>query len=124
MEESVGKSLSSVSIVEYLDKLCDYALSIGMPYDLYWYGDPQALKRYVNAEEIKQKKRNTELWLQGLYIYQAIGNLAPIFNPFSKDHKAKPYLKKPIALTEKEREEEEQAKMQRFIDYMKSLVKK
>lgn len=125
MEEGVEQQrASSVNIIDYLEKLCDYALSIGMPYDLYWYGDPQALKNFVNAEEIRQRKRNTELWLQGAYVYQAIGSLTPILNPFSKEHRAKPYLKQPIAITEKELEEKRVAKVNQFVDYMFKRVKK
>ena len=125
MEESVKQNnASSNDIVDYLQKLCDYALSIGMSYDLYWYGDPQALINFVNAEEIRQRKRNTELWLQGAYIYQAIGSLTPILNPFSKEHRAKPYLKQPIAITERELEEKRVAKVNQFVDYMFKRVKK
>ena len=95
-----------------------------MSYHDYWYGDPQMLINYHNAEEIRQRKRNNEMWLQGAYIYQAIGSLAPILNAFSKETRAKPYLKQPIPLTEKERAEQEQAKIQKFIDFMMKKVKK
>lgn len=124
MEESVGQPPSSKDIIDYLEKLCDYALSIGMSYDQYWYGDPHILVNYVNAEEIRQRKRNTEMWIQGAYVYQAIGCLAPILNGLSKENRAKAYLKQPIPLTEKEREEQEQAKIQKFINFMMSKVKK
>ena len=64
----------------------------------------------------------TELWLQGLYVYNAIGALVPVLNPFSKEHKAKPYLKNPIPITEEEREEEQRRKEQRFIEFMDRLA--
>ncbi len=123
MEESV-KRPSSIDIVDYLQKLCDYALSIGMPYDLYWYGDPQALKNFVNAEEIRQRKRNAEMWIQGAYVYHAIGSLTPVLNPFSKESRAKPYMKQPIPITEKEQEEQRLAKISKFIERMNKKAKK
>ena len=93
-----------------------------MTYDQYWFEDPKLINIYIKAEEIRQRKRNNELWLQGAYIYQAIGSLAPMLNPFSKDHKAKPYLKSPIPLTEEERDDIEREKYERFVNYMMSKV--
>jgi hypothetical protein len=124
VEESVGQPPSSQDLINYLEQLCDYAISIGMTYEQYWYGDPHILVNYYNAELIRQKKRNSEMWIQGAYIYNAIGSLAPILNAFSKDTRARPYLKQPIPLTPKEQEEQEQAKIQKFIDYMMKRVKK
>ena len=95
-----------------------------MTYDQYWYEDPKILNAYLKAEEIKQRKRNNEMWLQGAYIYQAIGALTPVLNPFSKEHKAKPYLDKPIPITQQERDEIEQERYNRMLEYMQNRVKK
>ena len=109
---------SPKDILNYLDKLFAYALSIGMTYDQYWYGDPALINSYIEAEKLRQRKRNNEMWLQGAYIYQAVGALVPVINPFSKEHRAKPYLKQPIPISEEEVAEQEQEKYQRFVDYM------
>ena len=93
-----------------------------MTYDQYWYDDPYLINVYMKAEKIKQRKKNNELWLQGLYIYQAIGALTPVLNPFSKEHKAKPYLKQPIPISEEEKAEQEREKYERFVDYMMKRV--
>lgn len=119
-----GVSQETFSPLEYLEELCAYAISVGMPANEYWYGDPELLNNYIRAEEIRQRKRNNELWLQGLYIYQAIGALTPVLNPFSKKHKADKYISKPIPITREEIAEAEQEKINRFVDYMHSLVKK
>lgn len=119
-----GVEQEAFSPLEYLEELCAYALSVGMPADEYWHGDPELLNNYVRAEEIRQRKRNNELWLQGLYIYQAIGALTPVLNPFSKKHKADKYISKPIPITREEIAEAEQDKINRFVDFMHSLVKK
>ena len=123
MGENRGVSPSTITPLEYLDQLCEYALSIGMSYNDYWYGEAQMLLRYHNAEKLRQRKRNNELWLQGLYVYMAVGNLVPVLNPFSKEHRAKSYLKDPIPLTEEDRKEKEEKDYQRFKQQMFDLVK-
>lgn len=95
-----------------------------MTYEQYWYGDPHIMVNYVHAEEIRQRKRNMEMWIQGAYIYEAIGSLAPVLNAFSKDGRAKPYRKQPIPLTEKEQEEQRVAKVNKFVEMMMKKVKK
>ena len=95
-----------------------------MSYHDYWYERADMLIRYHKAEQIRQKKRNNEMWLQGLYVHIAIGDLVPVLNPFSKEHKAKKYLSKPIPITKEEQEEQEREKVQRFINYMNTLVAK
>ena len=115
---------SPQDILNYLNELFAYALSIGMTYDQYWKDDPILLLSYIKAEEIKQSKRNNELWLQGLYVQIAIGNLVPVLNPFSKEHKPRKYLDRPIPITEKERQEYEQAKLNKMISKLDNLVGK
>jgi len=116
------RTTSPQDIIDYLNKLFAYALSIGMSYDQYWKEDPKLINAYIQAEEIRQRKRNNEMWLQGAYIYHAIGSLSPVLNPFSKDHKAKPYLKQPIPITEEEREQIQREKEAKFISYLDRIV--
>ena len=111
-------------MVDYLDFLCSYALVVGMSYDDYWYSDPKLLLVYTRAEEIRQRKKSRELWLQGLYVYEAIGCLVPILNPFSKDHKAKKYMSEPFPVSEKELEERRLARISKWTNMMMSKVKK
>ena len=126
MGESRGIEQEALSPIEYLDELCAYAMSIGMSYELYWNGDTFAINHFIKAEKIRQRKRNTEMWLQGAYIYNAVGALVPVINPFSKEHKARPYLKKPIPISLEEQKEQEQQeeldKYNRFVDYMMKRV--
>lgn len=117
-----GVSQQTFSPLEYLEELFAYALSIGMTYEQYWYDDPFLLKAYYRAEEIRQRKRNNEMWLQGLYVYQAVGGLIHLANPFTKERRAKPYLKQPIALSEEELAEQEREKYNRFVEYMHKRV--
>ena len=77
----------------------------------YWDGDPELVKYYRKAEEIRNKKRNQELWLQGMYIYEALCDASPIFHAFAKKGtKPRPYSTAPYALTLKEQKKEKEAK--------------
>lgn len=88
-----------------------YYLSIGMTYEQFWDGDPALAKYYREAEEIRNEKRNQELWLQGMYIYEAICDVSPILQAFAKKGtKPHPYSERPYALTEKQRKREEEEK--------------
>ena len=118
------QSETAITPIEYLDKLFVYALSIGMTYEQYWHDDPKLINSYIEAEEIKQRKLNNQLWLQGLYVYQAVGSLIHLANSFTKERRAKPYLKEPIPLTEKERLEAEERKYQKFKKQMFELAKR
>ena len=94
-----------------------YYLAIGMPSDEYWHGDPMLVKAYNKAHLLKRKQINQELWLQGLYIYDAFG--AVLSNVFGKkgSKKAK-YLEEPLSITEKTEEEkadEEKKARQKLI---------
>ena len=124
LAEKSDKSTSPQDCLDYLDKLCAYALSVGMTYEQYWFQEPSLIRYYVQAEKIKQRKINSSMWLQGLYVYQAIGSLIHLANPFSKERRAKPYMKRPIPLTDEDKEEQEREKYERFVKYMHSLVKK
>ena len=124
MGESRSVSQSTITPLEYLNQLCEYALSIGMSYDLYWYGDADELLRFTRAEELRQKRVNYQAWLTGLYVYEAIGSLVPILNPFSKEHKARPYLKEPFPTSAEEVEERRLRKIEKWTQMMMSKVKK
>lgn len=84
-------------------------LAMGMTAEQYWDGDPMLAKYYRKAEEIRNERRNQELWLQGMYIYDAILCASPILRAFAKKGtKPKPYPTQPYALTAKERKREQE----------------
>ena len=73
----------------------------------YWDGDPVLATHYRKAEELRRKRRNEELWLQGMYIYEALCDVSPIMNAFAKrGTRPRPYPDHPYALTSKERDDE------------------
>ena len=91
-----------------------YYLAIGMTPEQYWDGDPMLTKYYRQAEEIRQKRKNQELWLQGMYIYEALCDVSPILHAFAKKGtKPSPYPDQPYSLTTKEIEEEKKLREKR-----------
>lgn len=68
-------------------------------------------KYYREAEEIRNEKKNQELWLQGMYIYEAIADLSPVLHAFAKKGtKPHPYSDSPYAITKKQVEKQKQEK--------------
>lgn len=122
--KGVENSTTPLTIREYFEKLLTYALFVGMSYDLYWYGDPFALKNFIDAYEMKLQQDNQKLWLEGYYVYNAVGCLVPVLNPFSKEHKAKRYLEQPIPITQKEIDKLEEARVNKIIKRLDGLVGK
>ena len=88
-------------------------MAMGMSYKEFWYGDVRLAEYYRKAYEIKQRKQNENAWLQGLYVYHAIGAFAEILPAFPKKNaKIEAYLKEPYPITRIE-QEERQARMLR-----------
>ena len=85
-----------------------------MTYEQYWDGDPILPKYYRQADELRQKRKNQELWLQGMYFYEALCDVAPVLQAFAKKGtKPAPYPDHPYSLTTKEREAELERQQQR-----------
>jgi len=91
-----------ISIMDIFDKAIPYYLSIGMSIDEFWHGDCENARYYREADKIKRHRKNEEMWLQGAYIYNAIGSLAPILRFSMKPQPPLPYMDKPLDLEPKE----------------------
>ena len=65
-------SPAPVSYTETFYRDLPWYLSIGMTPEQYWDGDCMLAKYYRKAQELRRQERNTELWLQGLYVYDAV----------------------------------------------------
>ena len=74
-----------------------------MTADQYWNGDPEWARAFRRADEIRLERRNQELWLQGMYVYEAICDASPILHDFAKKGtRPIPYVEKPYPITEKQ----------------------
>ncbi len=105
-------------------------MSIGMSYDEFWNGDVSMVEAYREANELRDKRRNQELWLQGLYIYEALCDASALFRfTTKKTVKPEPYLKEPFPITrrevlereERKRREEEERFRAEFALYVERL---
>lgn len=84
-------------------------MSIGMSYDEFWNNDVAMVRAYRKADEMRKRRQNETLWLQGMYIYEALCDAAPIFHAFAKKGtKPNPYAKEPYPITESEVREREE----------------
>ena len=109
-------------------------MSIGMSYDEFWNQDVSMVKAYRKAYELREKRRNQELWLQGMYFYEALCDASPLFRFSMKKGsiKPEPYIKEPYPLTAaevREREEREARKKEErlkaeFAAFVERLRKK
>ena len=94
----------------------------------YWEGDPALAKYYRKADEIKLERQNQALWLQGMYIYEAICDVSPILQAFAKKgSKPFPYTDKPYPLNDKQRKrdkvEKEKAVSDKGKKFMEAFMK-
>ena len=104
-------------------ELFPYYLSIGMTAEQYWDGDCTLVKYYRKAEELRNEKRNQELWLQGMYIYEALCDVAPILHAFAKKGtKPTPYSEKPYPLNAKQTKQDEEEKQRRLTEKGKRFM--
>ena len=113
----------SKSYTQTFYEVFPFYLSVGMTPEQYWDGDPTLARYYRKAEEMRQKRKNEELWLQGMYIYEALCDVAPVFHAFAKrGTKPTPYSDHPYSLTNKEREAEKELKAKREREKAKQYM--
>lgn len=122
MGEDWVSNSSPYSFTSIFEKHLPYYLSMGMPYDLFWYGEPKAVISFRKARELEIDNQNTMAWLQGMYIYQALCNVSPIFRDFAKKGtKPIPYPNEPYALNDSSDEMKENKEMKLYEKQKASL---
>ena len=94
---------------------CPVYMAMGMTYEQFWDGEATMATAFRKADEIRRKRRNEELWLEGIYTAEALRST--VGNMFSKGNKHQ-YPSEPLPITAAEqqerREREEKAKMERI----------
>ncbi len=122
-QNGAGEKPASFTYTEIFEAQCPYYLSIGMTYKQYWHGDCCAAKYLREAEKLKNQKKNQELWLQGLYIYEALLNSSAALKSFpGKDAKIIPYPEQPYPLTTSDRERIEEEKARKALEANKNRM--
>ena len=121
-----GGHKGSPPLITYTEKFYEafpYYLSIGMTYAQYWDDDPSLPKYYRKADELRNERKNQELWLQGMYIYEALCDVAPVLRAFAqKGTKPTPYSSKPYALNEKQVKTDEEEKQRKLVEKGKMFM--
>jgi hypothetical protein len=100
----IGRESSEEKIVEYtslyiaFEEFCPFYMSLGMTYNEYWNEDPTIVKFYRECDKLKNKRIDEQLWMQGMYIYEALCDVSPILHAFSKGGtKPLPYSDRPYS---------------------------
>ena len=100
--ENVGDSDSDTAIPDryrdLFDKTFPLYLALGMTYDEFYCKDHTLVIAYREAYEKKREEKNTDMWLQGYYVYEAVSRVAPLLIPFNEHPKAEKYLEKPFPI--------------------------
>ena len=105
--------VESISLKETFEKLCPIYMSYGMTYDEFWNDDFFKCKYYREYHKLKVKQKDEEMWIQGMYIYEALCDVSPILHAFSKKGtKALPYAEKPYMSTARSLQSEEEKKQE------------
>ena len=119
----LNSSAPSITYTEKFYELFPYYLAIGMTYEQYWEGDCTLAKYYRKADEIKKERRNEELWLQGMYIYEALCDVSPVLHAFAKKGtKPQPYSEKPYVITEAQQKRAEEERARKIAEKGKRLM--
>lgn len=99
-----------------------------MTFDQYWYGDVWLVKLFRKADRLRQERRNTELWLQGMYVFDAMSSAlqnshrTKISDPVAK-YAEKPYDIFPKKETRQEKEAREEAERLQAKLYMQQMMR-
>lgn len=84
-------------------------MSLGMTYEQYWDGDVWMVRDFRKSHKLKLEEQNRQAWLQGMYVYSAIGSMAPLLRAFSKARKPDEYMKEPLDMYGVRKEQKEKA---------------
>lgn len=96
-------------------------LFYGMTYEQFWCEDCSLADYYRKAYELRRAEENQKLWLQGVYFYVALCDVAPLYS--WKPQKPQDYLSEPIPLSEKEKEKQDERKQSEAIkEYMNTFM--
>lgn len=112
--------VEGASLSAFFEEMCPIYMSYGMNYDEFWYKSPYRAKFYIDAYKRKIKQQDEYMWMQGMYIYEALCKVSPILHAFSKKGtKPLPYSEKPYLYNneslETEKEKEQQKKNEQLL---------
>lgn len=119
---SVSRPSLPFTYTEKFNELFPYYLAIGMTYEQYWDGDCALVADYRRAQEIRNDMENQRLWLQGMYVYEAICCVAPVLRPLSKAKKPLRYRAEPYPMRETAHQKSERIIEEKQDEKAKSVM--
>lgn len=112
-----------LTYTEQFYEVFPYYLSIGMTYEQFWDDDPTLVIYYRRADELRNERMNQELWLQGMYIYDALCDVAPVMNAMAKrGTKPHPYPEKPYPISDRQRRRDKEEQERKVAMKGKRLI--
>ena len=102
------------TFTEYFDEVFPAYLAMGMTWSQFWEDEPKLAIAYRKAENIRKRRKNEELWLQGLYVAESLkSTVCNMFNKTKHQYPEEPF---PITVDEQKerREREEKARLERM----------
>lgn len=108
----ISNKAEYIFLYKRFKELCPYFINMGMTYEQFWEDDPTITKAYFQSYKMKLREETEKeqyyMWKQGMYIYEALCDVAPILHAFSKNGtKPLPYSKAPYGFENKQKEIEE-----------------
>lgn len=98
-------------------------MSIGMSYEQFWHGDVNAFPHYREMHRMQTDRINEQMWLQGLYIYDALCCASPVFRDFTKKGtKPAPYPQAPYPISHKAKEHNEEIEQKKQYEKNKARM--
>lgn len=102
------------SLTKLFEEQCPIYMAYGMEYNDFWYGDAYLTKFYRESHKLKVKQKDEELWMQGMYIYEALCDVSPILHAFSKKGtKPLPFSEKPYLFNSEQLKSEEEKEQEK-----------
>lgn len=103
-----------------------------MTYEQYWYGDTWLVHDYIEAQKFRLEQREYEMWLQGLYNYEALQSALSVSEFFrAKGKQPLKYPQKPHGVWERidpeveaqKQAQREEAERLKAVAYFDALIR-
>lgn len=106
-------STEEKSYTDIFKEVLPFYISIGMSIEQFYNEDVTLATIYRKANDIKNERDNSRLWLQGMYIYDAISTT--IYNVFCRKagEPASSYPRNPYPINQKQLEEDYEKSVER-----------
>ena len=103
------------NFTHFLDVACPYFLMYGMTWEEFWFESIERFQFYWQKNQFDIERRNQELWLQGIYVTEAIAVVE------DTKHRVK-YPSKPHRITDLTEEEKEAERMRKIENLREQLM--